>query len=379
MCPTSWSLAFVSISTALSSSNSPTTSPWRTCVVASTSHLASRPPASAKAWCAPCLRPSDSLAKAWELPNDWKGPRREARRSPSNHGDPCWTPCAWRARRSGFGWRLPGRQPHVEELAREPGHVPHPHSRCKPARRARALPSPTRERLDAGESSCAPAPGGVGRGYRQRGRQPPCRTHSGSGGDGRAGRQPGDDRYPSARRRTMTNPELGTIETAPRKANLTMSLVLRNLSFTIVVPGLGGVYVPWLILTQHGGSPRPVAWYDLAVVAGGLVLYFSCLWFFGAVGRGTPGVWDAPRTVGTVGPDRWVRNPIYIGALLIVFGEAWLFVSVDLVLYAAALAVAFHVLVIGYEEPRLRGRFGTNYEAYRHSVLRWIPRPPKTS
>ena len=83
----------------------------------------------------------------------------------------------------------------------------------------------------------------------------------------------------------MTNPELGTIETAPRKANLTMSLVLRNLSFTIVVPGLGGVYVPWLILTQHGGSLRPVAWYALAVIAGGLVLYFSCLWFFGAVGR----------------------------------------------------------------------------------------------
>ena len=59
----------------------------------------------------------------------------------------------------------------------------------------------------------------------------------------------------------MTNPELGTIETARGKANLTTSLVLRNLSFTIVVPGLGGVYVPWLILTQHGGSLRPVAWY----------------------------------------------------------------------------------------------------------------------
>src|ERR1017187_7386866 len=148
MCPTSWSLAFVSISTALSSSNSPTTSPWRTCVVASTSHLASRPPASAKAWCAPCLRPSDSLAKAWELPNDCNGPRGEARRSPWNHGDPCWTPCAWRARRSGFGWRLLGRPSPVEELAREPRHVSHPHSTCKPARRARALPPQTGGRLD---------------------------------------------------------------------------------------------------------------------------------------------------------------------------------------------------------------------------------------
>src|ERR1039457_562234 len=206
MCPTNWSLAFVSISTALSSSNSPTTSPWRTCAVASTSHLASRPPASAKAWCAPCPRRSDSLTKAWEVPNDCNDSRCEARRSPSNHGDPCWTPCAWRARRSCFGWRLLGRQPHVEGLARESGHVPHPHSPCKPARGARALPPPTRERLDAGESSCALNPGGDGCGYRQRGRQPPCHSHSGCGGDGRAGRQPGDDSYQSTRRRTMTNP-----------------------------------------------------------------------------------------------------------------------------------------------------------------------------
>jgi hypothetical protein len=65
------------------------------------------------------------------------------------------------------------------------------------------------------------------------------------------------------------------------------------------------------------------------------------------------------------------------GALLIVFGEAWLFVSADLVLYAALLAVAFHVLVVGYEEPTLRARFGEPYETYRRTVSRWIPRPPR--
>jgi len=123
-----------------------------------------------------------------------------------------------------------------------------------------------------------------------------------------------------------------------------MSLALRNLVFTIVVPGSGGVYVPWLILTRHGESPRLVAWYAVVVIAGGLLLYFSCVWVFGAVGRGTPGLWDSPRNVVSVGPYRWVRNPIYIGALLIVSGEAWLFLSVDLVLYAAVLAVAFHLV-----------------------------------
>jgi protein-S-isoprenylcysteine O-methyltransferase Ste14 len=63
--------------------------------------------------------------------------------------------------------------------------------------------------------------------------------------------------------------------------------------------------------------------------------------------------------------------------LLIVTGEAWLFLSVDLLLYAASLAVAFHLLVVGYEEPTLRARFGEAYETYRRTVPRWIPRPPR--
>ena len=156
-----------------------------------------------------------------------------------------------------------------------------------------------------------------------------------------------------------------------------VSLLLRNIVFTLVVPGLGGVYVPWLILTRHGDALRPIAWYAVAVIAAGALLYFSCQWVFGAVGRGTPGVWDSPRQVISVGPYRWVRNPIYIGALLIVSGEAWLFGSVAVLLYAAALAVAFHLLVVGYEEPRLRTRFGNAYETYRRTVPRWIPRRPR--
>jgi hypothetical protein len=35
--------------------------------------------------------------------------------------------------------------------------------------------------------------------------------------------------------------------------------------------------------------------------------------------------------------------------------------------------------VIGYEEPRLRAQFGEQYEAYRRTASRWIPRPPCVS
>jgi len=156
-----------------------------------------------------------------------------------------------------------------------------------------------------------------------------------------------------------------------------LSLIARNLVFTLVVPGLGGAWVPWQILTRHGAAATPAAWEAIPVIAAGAALYGWCAWNFAAVGGGTPGPWDAPPRVVAAGPYRWVRNPIYLAALLIVGGQAWLFLSLPLLAYAGAMAVFFHLFVTSYEEPALRRRFGTTYAEYRRTVPRWIPRPPR--
>ncbi len=141
-----------------------------------------------------------------------------------------------------------------------------------------------------------------------------------------------------------------------------LSLLIRNLVFTVVVPGLGGAYVPAWLLTRDGGptghGATPVAWEAVPVIAAGVALYLWCAWNFATVGRGTPGLWDAPRRVVAHGPYRWVRNPIYLAALLVVLGEAALFGSLRLLAYAGVLAACFHLVVTGYEEPALRRRFG---------------------
>ncbi len=156
-----------------------------------------------------------------------------------------------------------------------------------------------------------------------------------------------------------------------------MRLLLRNLLFTLIVPGLGAVWIPWWILTRLGVTPQPVAWLALALIGIGAVLYFLCLGIFAVVGRGTPGPWDAPRRIVAVGPYKWVRNPIYIAALLVVVGEAWLFFSLSLLVYAGAMALFFHLFVIGYEETTLRRRFGKAYDEYMQTVPRWVPRVPR--
>lgn len=154
----------------------------------------------------------------------------------------------------------------------------------------------------------------------------------------------------------------------------TWSLILRNVVFTLVVPGLGGVWAPWRLAVHDGRSPAVTAWEAVPVIAAGAALYVWCVWNFAVVGRGTPGLWDSPLRVVATGPHRWVRNPIYISALLVVLGEAWLWTSLRVLIYAGAMAVFFHLFVIGYEEPRLERRFGDAYREYREAVPRWVPR-----
>jgi len=151
-----------------------------------------------------------------------------------------------------------------------------------------------------------------------------------------------------------------------------LSLFVRNLLFTLVVPGSAGVWVPWWI--RH--SAAPAHWEAVPVIAAGAGLYLWCVWNFAVVGGGTPGPWDAPTRVVATGPFRWVRNPLYLAALLVVLGQAWLFWSLALLVYAGAMAVTVHLFVIGYEERTLRRRF-SDYPEYQRAVPRWIPRPPR--
>jgi protein-S-isoprenylcysteine O-methyltransferase Ste14 len=157
-----------------------------------------------------------------------------------------------------------------------------------------------------------------------------------------------------------------------------LGLILRNILFTIVVPGAGGVLGPWYTLVSSGGMHIPTAWWAVAPIIVGILLYLWAVDVFATMGGGTPGYWDSPRNFVAVGPYRWVRNPIYTAALLIVGGEAWLFMSLPLLRYAIGMAIVFEVFVVVYEEPHLRRRFGREYGAYRHSVRRWLPLPPRT-
>jgi protein-S-isoprenylcysteine O-methyltransferase Ste14 len=60
--------------------------------------------------------------------------------------------------------------------------------------------------------------------------------------------------------------------------------------------------------------------------------------------------------------------------MLVIWAEAALFHSAVLAVYAVIGCIPVHLFVIFYEEPTLRRQFGEQYEEYRRTVPRWIPR-----
>src|SRR5262249_21183385 len=106
----------------------------------------------------------------------------------------------------------------------------------------------------------------------------------------------------------------------------------------------------------------------------GVAIYLWCAWHFTFTGRGTPAPIDPPKHLVARGPYRVVRNPMYVGVLTAVLGEALLFQSLSLVVYAALVLLAVHLFVFFYEAPSLRQQSGASYQDYGAQVPRWIPR-----
>jgi protein-S-isoprenylcysteine O-methyltransferase Ste14 len=151
---------------------------------------------------------------------------------------------------------------------------------------------------------------------------------------------------------------------------------LKTMLFTILVPGTVTVLIPaWLLGWELAlGADDRLRWLGIVPLLVGAWFYGRCAWDFVVAGRGTPAPIDAPKHLVVRGLYRLVRNPMYVGVLLCVGGEALLFGSTRLLAYAIVLLLCFHTFIVAYEEPTLRRMFGASYERYCATVPRWIPR-----
>jgi protein-S-isoprenylcysteine O-methyltransferase Ste14 len=164
-----------------------------------------------------------------------------------------------------------------------------------------------------------------------------------------------------------------------RKGSIGHMLWLKTLVFTLLAPGAVTVLIPGLLLLSSLRLPvelGPARYLGAAPLLVGGAVYLWCAFEFVVIGRGTPAPSDPPRALVVTGLYRFVRNPMYLGILLIVLGEAVWFEAAGLLCYAAVLLLGFHLRVRCCEEPSLRRSFGEAFDRYCARVPRWVPRRP---
>lgn len=149
----------------------------------------------------------------------------------------------------------------------------------------------------------------------------------------------------------------------------------------IIGPGSVLVLIPGLVLSFFG-SPgmykiKSLQYWGVLPIAAGLVISLRCVYDFIFTGRGTPVPIDPPEKLVIIGLYRFVRNPMYLGILFLLFGEAILFKSFILLGYTLCVFGLFHIFIVGFEEPMLKAKFGKAYEHYCSRVPRWFILPGK--
>jgi protein-S-isoprenylcysteine O-methyltransferase Ste14 len=148
-------------------------------------------------------------------------------------------------------------------------------------------------------------------------------------------------------------------------------------AFFVAAPGTLVGLVPWWM--THWSVHQPLPYWVLAQAVGvllicaGLIPPVHAFVQFARAG-GTPmPIAPTPHLV-VSGFNRYVRNPMYLGLVTVIVGQALLFGQFSLLVYAAAWWATTASFVHWYEEPTLARQFGAEYEAYRNAVPAWRPR-----
>ena len=154
-------------------------------------------------------------------------------------------------------------------------------------------------------------------------------------------------------------------------------VALRAVVWSVLFAGTVAVYIPWRYFGLTLSRVQPTRFQGIAgliLLAAGVALMCACVGEFVTRGRGTPAPMDAPRELVVHGPYRVVRNPMYVGMVLALLGELALAWSRAFALYIAGWFAIINLVVILYEEPTLRRKFGAPYERYVNEVGRWWPK-----
>ncbi len=157
-----------------------------------------------------------------------------------------------------------------------------------------------------------------------------------------------------------------------------VTAALGTFLFFWIAPATVAGWLPWYFTRWRLAAPlfdgEASRWLGTLLVGAGAAIVIECFIRFALKGVGTPAPVAPTRHLVVSGLYRHVRNPMYVGVVTAIVGQALWFGSPMLLGYAAVVFAGFFLFVVGYEEPALRRQFGAEYEAYCRGVPRWLPR-----
>ena len=137
---------------------------------------------------------------------------------------------------------------------------------------------------------------------------------------------------------------------------------LGALLFFFLAPGTVAGLVPLWIARGRAQAPfldsAALRIVGILMIAAGLIPLLESFARFAMKGLGTPAPIFPTRHLVVSGFYRHVRNPMYVGVLAIILGEALVLRTPALFGYALFVWLCFFLYVLFYEEPTLRRNFG---------------------
>jgi protein-S-isoprenylcysteine O-methyltransferase Ste14 len=157
-----------------------------------------------------------------------------------------------------------------------------------------------------------------------------------------------------------------------------IAAILGSAIFLVIAPGTVAVWVPWTISRWRMQPPllgvAPLRGLGALLIATGLPILLDSFRRFAVEGLGTPAPVAPPQHLVVSGWYRYVRNPMYVAVVAMIFGQGLLLGNVRVLEYGLVVWLAAHLFVVLYEEPTLRAKFGQEYEEFCGNVHRWRPR-----
>ena len=152
-----------------------------------------------------------------------------------------------------------------------------------------------------------------------------------------------------------------------------MDVLFRHLK-SLILPLTVIVIIPWLILENSEPNLHLLMIPGTLILITGLAAMGLTIRMFAQIGEGTLAPWDPAENLITSGIYAFVRNPMIIGVLAVLIGEALIFKSWRIAVWALLFFIVNTIYFKYSEEPGLEKRFGDEYIEYKKNVPRWLPK-----